>query len=142
MTVTRRTGAAVAAFVLCLATAAAAQCESDFDLRWNVIAAGGATLSSGADFELSGTIGQAAASRLNGGAYALNGGFWNGLSAACVGDCGGDGAVTVDDVLTMLNIALGSTPISACCAGDANGDHQITIDEILTAVNNALSGCG
>jgi hypothetical protein len=59
----------------------------------------------------------------------------------CVGDCDGKGQVTVDEILTMVNIALGNTPISACEAGDANHDGQITVDEILTAVNNALDGC-
>lgn len=61
--------------------------------------------------------------------------------AGCVGDCSGDLVVTVDEILTMVNIALGSVPVSACVAGDANGDQLITVDEILTAVNNALNGC-
>ncbi|HEX7408039.1 MAG TPA: hypothetical protein VF515_10380, partial [Candidatus Binatia bacterium] len=52
-----------------------------------------------------------------------------------------DGQVTVDEILTMVNIALGNAPVSDCEAGDGNGDHQITVDEILTAVNYALSGC-
>ncbi|HEX7408022.1 MAG TPA: sialate O-acetylesterase [Candidatus Binatia bacterium] len=59
----------------------------------------------------------------------------------CVGDCNGNGHVTVDEILTMVNIALGNANISACTAGDANKNGQITVDEILTAVNNALNGC-
>lgn len=59
----------------------------------------------------------------------------------CVGNCNGSGPVTVDDIITMVNIALGSADISTCSAGDANSDHQITLDEILKAVNNALNGC-
>jgi hypothetical protein len=59
----------------------------------------------------------------------------------CVGDCGGDGVVTVDELLTMVNIALGDTPASHCPAGDGNEDGAITIDEILAAVNNVLAGC-
>jgi len=62
-------------------------------------------------------------------------------SPPCVGDCGDDGQVTVDEIITMVNIALGNTPVGTCEAGDANGDHEITVDEILTAVNNALNGC-
>jgi hypothetical protein len=58
-----------------------------------------------------------------------------------MGDCNGNGQVTVDEILTMVNIALGNT-VTACDAGDANHDGQITVDEILTAVNNALNGCG
>jgi hypothetical protein len=65
----------------------------------------------------------------------------NVVPSACVGDCSNDRSVTVDELLTMVNIALGNADISACDAGDANHDGQITIDEILTAVNNALNGC-
>jgi hypothetical protein len=60
----------------------------------------------------------------------------------CVGDCNGNGQVTIDDILTMVNMALGNAPVTTCEAGDANHDGQITVDEILTAVNNALNGCG
>ncbi|MFI5398552.1 MAG: hypothetical protein ACHQ9S_23725 [Candidatus Binatia bacterium] len=60
---------------------------------------------------------------------------------SCVGDCNCNGRVTVDEILTMVNIGLGNAPLSECEAGDGNGDHQITVDEILTAVNNALNGC-
>jgi hypothetical protein len=62
--------------------------------------------------------------------------------AECVGDCDGKGNVTVDEIITLVNIALGDTPVTTCEAGDANHDGQITIDQIITAVNNALSGCG
>jgi len=59
----------------------------------------------------------------------------------CVGDCGVDGSTTVDELLTMVDIALGNAHVSTCMAGDANRDGQITVDEILTAVNNGLNGC-
>jgi hypothetical protein len=60
---------------------------------------------------------------------------------SCVGDCGGDGEVTVNELLTMVNIALGNADVSTCTAGDTNQDGEITINEILAAVNNALNGC-
>ena len=50
--------------------------------------------------------------------------------------------VTVDELTTMINIALGNTDVLGCTAGDANHDGQISVNEILTAVNNALNGCG
>ncbi len=59
----------------------------------------------------------------------------------CVGDCNGDGHVTIDEILIMVNIALGNTTPGACVAGDANSDGQVTVDEILAAVNNGLNGC-
>jgi hypothetical protein len=63
------------------------------------------------------------------------------VPAGCVGDCSGDLVVTVDEILTMVDVALGSVPVSACVPGDANRDQLIAVDEILTAVNNALNGC-
>ena len=59
----------------------------------------------------------------------------------CVGDCSNDGQVTVDELVTLVNIALGNTTVSSCTPGAANPDDESTIDEILMAVNNALSGC-
>jgi hypothetical protein len=50
--------------------------------------------------------------------------------------------VTIDELLTLVNIALGNAPASDCTLGDDNHDGHITVDEILTAVNNALNGCG
>jgi hypothetical protein len=58
-----------------------------------------------------------------------------------VGDCNGDLEVTVDEILSMVNIALGNTSVSACEAGDANHDGEVTVNEILAAVNNALNSC-
>jgi len=60
----------------------------------------------------------------------------------CVGDCNASGDVTVNELLTMVNIALGNADIATCTRGDSNHDGSITINEILAAVKNALNGCG
>ena len=62
-------------------------------------------------------------------------------TASCVGDCDGDGQVTVDEIITLIDVALGSAAITQCEPGDSNHDGHISIDEILTAVENALNGC-
>ena len=64
----------------------------------------------------------------------------DGAAAQC-GDANGDSEVTVDEVLTMVNIALSAQPITSCPAGDANHDGEITVDEIIAAVNIALTAC-
>ncbi len=61
--------------------------------------------------------------------------------AVCVGDCNGDGVVSVEEVLLGVNIALGSTLTTDCAAVDANRDGDVTINELLDAVHSALSGC-
>jgi len=58
----------------------------------------------------------------------------------CVGDCNGDGQVTVNEILTMVNIALGNADATACPNGIPSG-AQVDVALILTAVNNALNGC-
>ena len=62
-------------------------------------------------------------------------------STTCVGDCHGSGTVTVDEILSMVNIATGTADLSTCAAGDADGSGSITVDEIIRAVHNALGGC-
>lgn len=56
----------------------------------------------------------------------------------CVGDCGLDGEVTIDELVQMVNIALGVAELEQCPAGDANGDGEISIDEIIRGVSYAL----
>ena len=63
------------------------------------------------------------------------------LANSCVGDCNNDQSVTIDEILSLLTISLGTSSISTCATGDANHDGQITIDEILAAVNMARNGC-
>jgi hypothetical protein len=63
------------------------------------------------------------------------------VAIACVGDCDGSGDVTVNELIIMVNIALGNAPLSACTAGDADHSGDITVNEIIAAVNNALNGC-
>ena len=62
-------------------------------------------------------------------------------TGVCVGDCSEDGEVTVNELIAMVNVALGSVEVSACMSGDTNGDGAISINEIVTGVNNALNGC-
>jgi hypothetical protein len=63
------------------------------------------------------------------------------LFISCAGDCNGDGEVTVNELVQMVNVALSNTGTRACIAGDKNHDEAITVDEILTAVSSALQGC-
>jgi len=61
--------------------------------------------------------------------------------ARCLGDCDASGDVTVNELITMVNIALGSANISLCAVGDADSSGTIEINEIIAAVNNALASC-
>lgn len=63
------------------------------------------------------------------------------MEVICVGSCNRDSEVTINEILTMVNIALGTAAPADCEPGDANRDGEITVNEILAAVNNALNGC-
>ena len=60
---------------------------------------------------------------------------------ACAGDCDGSRQVTINELVTAVNIALGSAATTVCPAIDGNGDGRVTVNELIRAVNNALSGC-
>ncbi|HXQ23872.1 MAG TPA: hypothetical protein VN812_19485 [Candidatus Acidoferrales bacterium] len=70
-----------------------------------------------------------------------NGVFAIQQGAVCVGDCGGTHTVAVNDIITLVNIALGVLQPVACANGGLpiGGDVDITV--IVQAVNNALKGC-
>jgi len=59
----------------------------------------------------------------------------------CIGDCNGDGAVRIGELITAVNIALGKQSVDTCAAADANGDGAIRIAELIAAVRAALDGC-
>jgi hypothetical protein len=64
------------------------------------------------------------------------------LPQICVGDCDSNGAVTVNELIMLVNIALGNLPLSACPAGaDACVGGEVCINSIIVAINNALFGC-
>ncbi len=62
-------------------------------------------------------------------------------AAVCFGDCNADDAVTVDEILVLIEIALGTQALGRCPAGDIDGDRMVAVNEILTAVGFALTGC-
>jgi hypothetical protein len=59
----------------------------------------------------------------------------------CIGDCNGDGAVTVAEVVSGVAIALARSSIDTCPAIDANRDASVSVSELTTAVGFALNGC-
>jgi hypothetical protein len=48
--------------------------------------------------------------------------------------------VAVDDILVLVNIALGNAEASVCPYGIPSG-RQVDVALIIQAVNNALNGC-
>lgn len=68
----------------------------------------------------------------DGGVFAIEQG------AVCVGDCRGTHAVAVSDIVTLVAIAVGDSPLAACPSG-VPGEVDVAV--IIRAVNNALDEC-
>jgi hypothetical protein len=62
--------------------------------------------------------------------------------AICRGDCNDDGTVSVDEMVTGVNIALGTAMLDECPQFNCNGNGLVTVDCLVRAVNAALKGCG
>ena len=60
---------------------------------------------------------------------------------ACPGDCDFGGAVTVDELITGINVALGEATYAHCVGMDTSGDGEVSVDELVTVINLALAGC-
>ena len=59
-------------------------------------------------------------------------------AAACVGDCDGDGGVTIAELVRMVGVALDRPSAAPCAIGDG---AAVSIDRLVRAVGNALGGC-
>lgn len=60
----------------------------------------------------------------------------------CVGDCDDGGAVTIDELVIGVNVALEIVSIDQCAALDSDASRTVTVDELLQGVRKALYGCG
>ncbi len=57
---------------------------------------------------------------------------------AAAGDCDADLTVSVDELVTGVNIALELTEMAKCPRFDRNADELVTTDELVTAVDALL----
>jgi len=53
------------------------------------------------------------------------------------GECDGNLAVTIDELIKGVNIVLGSAPVDDCKRFDMNDDRQVTIADLVAAVASA-----
>lgn len=63
------------------------------------------------------------------------------LNAACTGDCNDDKTVSIDELVTLVNVALGRASLDLCPFGDRNHDGAIAIDELVRSVGHAVDQC-
>lgn len=62
-------------------------------------------------------------------------------SGTCIADCNYDGSVTVNELITGVNIVLGTDLITSCPALLCEAGPPVPVTCLVQAVNAALSGC-
>jgi outer membrane protein assembly factor BamB len=60
---------------------------------------------------------------------------------ACPGDCNRNGEVNVNELVTGVNISLGTADINRCYALDSNGTRKVEVNELVGGTLSALNGC-
>jgi hypothetical protein len=63
------------------------------------------------------------------------------VRAQCVGDCDGNGAVAVGEIVAGVAIAMARSALGACAAMDRDADLDVSVSELTTAIGFALDGC-
>ena len=61
--------------------------------------------------------------------------------AVCVGDCDGNRKVSVNELVTGVNIALGALPVEQCAALDCESNGHVPVNCLVQGVNDALRAC-
>ena len=49
--------------------------------------------------------------------------------------------VTAEELVTAVDIALGTVPLTQCDTADRDGNGRVTVNELTEGVNDALSNC-
>jgi hypothetical protein len=65
-------------------------------------------------------------------------------ASCCVGDCNDDGQVTIDEIIRVVNIVLGTESVDACSSASFCQWCHFGIDlcpVAFQAISNAISGC-
>ena len=127
------------AVLLSLAALTAASAQS-FDLSWYTVDGGGATFSTGGDFELGGTIGQPDAGAMSGGDFRLVGGFWAVAvpTCGCLSDVNNDGSRDGLDVQGFVDclMAVGTN----CVCADVDGLEGLDFNDVSVFVDDLIIG--
>jgi hypothetical protein len=71
-------------------------------------------------------------------------------SSTCTGDCNGDGAVRINELIRLVNavqalvcpIAPNCPPPDACLGLDVDGDGEISTNELVAGINRVVEAVG
>ncbi|TFH57895.1 MAG: hypothetical protein E4G91_10170 [Candidatus Zixiibacteriota bacterium] len=125
------------------ATSSVKSPQSGEQIKWQVVASGGAKGAS-TNYVLSGTTGQTAAGPGASTSYGVNQGYWQNFvvgPAYTCGDANGDASVDISDAVYLISyIFSGGSAPSPLLAGDANCDAAIDISDVVYLISYIFSG--
>jgi parallel beta-helix repeat protein len=73
-----------------------------------------------------------------GNTFRSNGAGGISVETRLAGDCNGDLHVAINELVSVVGVALETRPLHECDAADVNGDGAVTVDEIVQSVDAAL----
>ncbi len=120
-------------------TSATVPREPEYEITRSTIDGGGVMRSTGTEFELSGTIGQADAGAMSGGEFELTGGFWFEVPP---GDCEDDGDVDLadyDQFESCLTGPAGGPPATECRCFDVDRNGVVDLSD-FAVIQSTYSG--
>lgn len=59
----------------------------------------------------------------------------------CGGDCDGDHAVAITDLVRIVNLVLADGTSDGCPLADVDGDGRVAVNDVVGGVTLALDGC-
>lgn len=136
----------IAILALLLGSASLLAEDSDADageqIKWQVIG-NGATDGASANYNLKGTVGQAAIGSGSSTNYGLNQGYWQSFSSGSCqcGDADGNGQVSITDAVFIINFIFGGGAApNPLCLADADGNGQVSITDAVYIINFIFGG--
>lgn len=110
------------------------------ELDWFTVDGGGAMMSAGNGFDVSGTAGQPDAGYMAGGQFEINGGFWVAAvpTCACLADLNKDSLLNGLDVQGFVE-CLVATGTNCTCA-DVDGIPGLDVGDVDVFVNGLIVG--
>src|SRR5262245_50042513 len=63
------------------------------------------------------------------------------LPPRCVGDCDGNGSITVEELVRGVGMVLDRVPVSECPSFDDDMDGTVSVAELVRSVSRLIEGC-
>ncbi|MBD3218803.1 MAG: hypothetical protein GF310_11030 [candidate division Zixibacteria bacterium] len=125
-------------------TRGSADPQTGEQIKWQVVASGGSSTSSGS-YHLSSTTSQASVGMSSSNSYQLAQGYWQDFGLGepdfICGDANSDMTVNVSDAVYIINfVFIGGGPPVPYDSGDSNCDNTVNVSDAVWVINYVFIG--